>query len=137
MFDLAFTASPFPGARIVDFLDTEMHRSMQEAVDILADGAEGFAPVDTGELRNSIEPKTVRGTFSRGTLSGQVVAGAEHAPFVEFGVEPHIRQHQGGALFTHPGQDAQPFMQETVDLSYDAIADMFALAVDIGFQRAA
>ncbi len=56
--------------------------------------AQGYAPIDTGELHDSI------GGQSSG-LSGQAVAGTDHAIHQEFGT-----RYQAGTPFMRPGAEA-------------------------------
>ena len=56
--------------------------------------AQGYAPIDTGELHDSI------GGQSSG-LSGQAVAGTDHAIHQEFGT-----RYQSGTPFMRPGAEA-------------------------------
>jgi len=134
---VTFEIGEFPGKSAIDHLDTELRRAMEEAVGVLAGGAARMAPVRTGFLRSSVGALHVTGKFSSGSLMGRVVAMAPYAPFVEFGVQPSIRQSRRGNLFFHRGQEPQPFMQDALDLSESALAETFMRAIDIGFQRAA
>lgn len=72
---------------------------VRDVVDTSVDQMKTLAPVDTGELRDSI------GTQLTGTYKVIIGASTEYAPYVEFGTET-----------TQP----QPFVRPTVD-SIDAI----------------
>ena len=72
-----------------------------------------LAPVDTGQLRNSIK------TSARETEDGaeaKVYTNVEHAPYVEFGTgqrgaSSHIERPEGVSYnYRHLGQRAQPYM---------------------------
>lgn len=93
----------------------DLHRiaaSMPEAAEQVVDayqgywvdGAKQFAPVDEGDLRDSIGPAPGDGQFSR-----RVVATAEHAPHQEFGTI-----HQPGTPFMRESRRAlaAPFKRD-------------------------
>lgn len=60
----------------------------------VATRAQGYSPVDTGELRASIAGQA-------SGLSGTVAAGAEHGIYQEFGTS-----RQAGTPFMRPGAEA-------------------------------
>ena len=90
----------------------------ESTVNIQSD-AVSLAPEDTGNLKNSIDFN-----ITKEGLGGEVFAGAEYAPDVEFGTRPHkIQAKNGGVLafkkngktvfaksVNHPGTPAQPFL---------------------------
>lgn len=65
-------------ARVERKLTAGFDRAVDETTEAVAGDARQFAPVDEGELRASIEPRTT-------DEGGEVVATADHAAYVEFG----------------------------------------------------
>ncbi len=68
--------------------------AMNDAVQAVANAARRYAPVDTGELKNSIDSDVSGSTISN--CKGRVFATARHAAFVEFGtsrspMQPYLR----------------------------------------------
>lgn len=101
-----------------DKLDGIKRVIAESTVSIQSD-AVSLAPEDTGNLKNSINFN-----ITNKGLTGEVYAGAEYAPDVEFGTDPHkIVAKNGKALafkkdgktvfaksVNHPGTRAQPFL---------------------------
>ena len=91
---------------------------VESTVNIQSD-AVSLAPEDTGNLKSSIDFN-----ITNNGLTGEIFAGAEYAPDVEFGTAPHkIVAKNGKALafkkngktvfaksVNHPGTRAQPFL---------------------------
>lgn len=71
-------------------IEAKLRGAISHLADDIADDAQRYAPVDTGELVNSIH------VVQLGPKSARIVADAPHAGFVEFGTE---------------NMDAQPFMR--------------------------
>lgn len=105
---------------------TEIRKALEQSAREIVDAAKGFAPAQSGALRNSIDftfgdykpaNSNVRGATATGGKLGDkdltvtVHAGDEtafYAAFVEFGTAPH----QVGGLYagaTHPGSSPRPF----------------------------
>ena len=94
-------------------------RIVVESTVAIQSDAVSLAPEDTGNLKNSIDFN-----ITNDSLTGEVFAGAEYAPDVEFGTAPHkISAKPGGTLafkmngktvfaksVNHPGTKAQPFL---------------------------
>lgn len=96
--------------------------------------AKMLAPVDTGQLRNSITSTVTR---EENKVHGQVIATAAHAKFVELGTGDRGHASDNGkapglATYTSgwPGQAAQPFMYPAVQVTKDQVLD--DVAKDIG-----
>lgn len=95
-----------------------LERGINMATAVVSGRAKVLAPVDTGHLRASIHPK--KAEVQGDEITGAVVAGAEHAIYVEFGTgirgngsypEKYVRKGQKLAYSsTRAGQVAQPFL---------------------------
>lgn len=92
-------------------------RALIEAAEPTVTAAEALAPVDDGELRESIgasnklTPRQKRRfRETRGDVTVFVGAGASHAHLVEFGTKAHTNAGQFAGS-QHPGTSAQPFMR--------------------------
>lgn len=69
------------------------------ALDVEAD-AKAFAPVDTGNLRNSIGHSDLRTVGQTGVLEVEIGPTADYGAFVEFGTSQH-----GPAAYMGPALD--------------------------------
>lgn len=90
---------------------------LADITDAIEGDAQRFVPVDTGELRDSIEQEVVS------TETRRVWARAPHAMDVEFGTRAHVIEPDqkqalawpGGAhpvaRVNHPGTKAQPYLR--------------------------
>ncbi len=100
--------------------------SVQAACDLIQETAKGYAPVDTGALRESIVVD-VKETGS--TVKGTVSVGVPYAAFLEFGTgqrgEASPGAGEGPYSPSWPGQAAQPYMRPAVDESREPIKDLF------------
>lgn len=83
----------FPGMPAL--LQAGLRAAVQKTVFDATAQAKGRAPVDTGALRNSIHGEMT------GDTSGEVTAGVEYAPYVEYGTV-----HMGAQPYMHPAADA-------------------------------
>ena len=102
--------------------NTVVERGLLRAGNKIRNKAVLLCPVDTGELRNSIQvEKTAPLTIAVGT-------NKEYAPYVEFGTGtqgdpavPHTTkeywryQDENGEWHTSHGQPAQPFLRPAID----------------------
>lgn len=146
-------------------LDTLKENADKVAEQAVLTGAEKIrkqavllAPVDTGELRQSI--KTMSQKDGK-TVKGIVYTNKEYAPYVEFGtgptgeasdhsdVSPNIAvsykqkgwsyQDAEGNWHHTRGQPAQPFMypaaRDTKDQATKAVSDTFAKAIKEGLKK--
>lgn len=146
-------------------LDTLKENADKVAEQAVLTGAEKIrkqavllAPVDTGELRQSI--KTMSQKDGK-TVKGIVYTNKEYAPYVEFGtgptgeasdhsdVSPNIAvsykqkgwsyQDAEGNWHHTRGQPAQPFMypaaRDTKDQATIAVSDTFAKAIKEGLKK--
>lgn len=93
----------------------------------VTNSAKQRAPVDTGNLRNSIRQEPVK--VSGGVVSFSVVADADYASFVHDGTRPHVIRPRnakvlafsaGGTMVfaskvNHPGTKARPFLRNALE----------------------
>ena len=97
-----------------------LHEAAERALEKCGLVAEGYAkkraPVDTGNLRNSISHKVQKGTMYVGT-------NVEYAPYVEFGTgkyypggrpDPWVYQDEKGNWHRTNGIKAKPFIKPSV-----------------------
>lgn len=131
-------------------LDAATAQAMRTSVELVAATAKELAPKKTSALEASIMPLPVSGSFSAGTLEGEVAAGAPHALPQEEGARPHeIRPRyrralrwpvEGGYKFAgkvnHPGNKPQPFMAPALERNAEDIAAEFGAAIEIALRRA-
>lgn len=113
-----------------------LERGINMATAMVSGRAKALAPVDSGQLRASIHPEPAK---SKGNdITGAVIAGAEHAAFVEFGTGV-----RGTGSYPYPtavplsyggraGQVAQPFLGRALHESERDI-DRIVIA---GFRKA-
>lgn len=72
--------------KISDVAKSEiMEKAVKSGAKVVQAQAKELAPVDTGELRNSIKVKT---NVENGKIQGIVYTNKEYAPYVEFGTGP-------------------------------------------------
>lgn len=101
--------------------------AVTEGCAAVVEEAQGIAPVETGELRDSIHTQTVElvGAVVRGT----VIASAPHAGYVEYGTGIRGAASPGAGPYpyspTWPGMMAQPFMRPALDIARPNILDAF------------
>lgn len=109
-------------ADALDNADAEaaLDRAVEDTAEQASDTAQDNAPVDTGELRDSIHVENAHRPLSR-----WVVASADHARAVEYGTGPFtITPDEAEALrfevdgevvfaqnVDHPGISAQPYLR--------------------------
>ena len=129
-------------------LDKALLTAVRARSEILAGDARAACPVDSGDLRNSIEAFT---EVSKDSISGGAVTNKEYAPFVEFGTGPAGTESGGhpldgelgivrktepwlavipdvGPRYVH-GQPANPFMYTAMKQNEPEIIKEFGTAV--------
>lgn len=101
---------------------------------LLVEGqAKALAPVDTGNLRNSI-------THELGKKEARVGTNVEYAQAVEFGTSPHTISIKDkkvlsdgktffGKTVQHPGTAPQPFLNPALETNKSNIKKIFADAI--------
>lgn len=94
-------------------LEDALEARVEVVVESVASMAQRFAPVDTGELRDSIRG-TMEGVAETLVVEGEVVAGAAHAPFQEFGTIHHA---------------PQPYLAPALDAHRDVLLEQAEAAV--------
>lgn len=137
-------------------LDRNIGMALSMSGELVAGAARrtGLFTDRTGKLRNSIMAAQPSGTFSAGTTSLAIEAGAEsttYAPAVHDGSVPHeIRPRRGrkalrfavagGYAFAkvvrHPGTRARPFMSEALDATEPRFGVIFGQALEASFAEA-
>ena len=129
-------------------IDKALEVKVKARSEIIAGDARKLCPVDTANLRNSVEGFTETG---KDTITGGAVTVNEHAPFVEFGTgpvgtetgghpldgeleivrktEPWLANIPGvGYRYVH-GQPANPFMYTAMKQNEKEIMKEFGEAV--------
>lgn len=129
-------------------LDKALLTAVKAQSEILDGDARKACPVDTGDLRNSIEAFT---EVTKDGISGGAVTTNEHAAYVEFGTGPTGTQTGGhpldgelgivrktepwlavipdvGPRYVH-GQPANPFMYTAMKQNEKEIVEKFGTAV--------
>lgn len=88
--------------------------AVAESAEYIAGQAKALTPVDTSNLKNSINVK-----YKNSGMTAEIGTPVEYAPHVEFGTRPHkITSNRGlsdgttffGKEVNHPGTPAQPFL---------------------------
>ena len=106
--------------------------SVEAACNTIKDAAQGYAPVDTGALRDSI---TVEIDDSGTTVIGKVGPHVDYAEYVEYGTG---QRGDPSAPYAHnenwPGMTAQPYMRPAYDENKPGIVELFKanLGVTLG-----
>lgn len=121
--------------------DTVILRGLLKAANKVRNKAVLRCPVNTGELRNSIQVEQTS------ALTVTVGTNKEYAPYVEYGTGtmgdptvPHTQkeswkyQDEDGKWHTSHGSPAQPFLRPAVDA--DEITDTVADEIRRGIQNA-
>lgn len=91
----------------------KMRARMILAVEFVVGAAVLNCPVDTGNLRSSINGKVIDETL------GRVGTNVEYAPYVEFGTGEKAEDGKGKSGFT--GQKPQPFLRPAIMDNKDSI----------------
>lgn len=88
--------------------NTNFNDCLKEALELIAEEARRLAPVDTGELKNSIHSEL-------GEEGGFIAVDAEHGPFVEYGTDRMA---------------AQPYLRPAIETKTDEALQLIAKAAD-------
>ena len=100
--------------------------SVTAACNLIQTAAQGYCPVDTGALRDSI---TVEVDSSGSTVVGHVGPHMPYADYVEYGTGQRGAASEGAGAGPYseswPGMAAQPYMRPAVDENKPAILDLF------------
>ncbi|MTH76316.1 HK97 gp10 family phage protein [Paracoccus aestuariivivens] len=134
-----------------------LRKSLRKAAGPMRDMAKSLAPVDDGELRDSV---IIGGLLNKSQKSKhrkltaderssielfvgpsyKLGAGGRHGHLVEFGTEPHIV----GGVFAgaqHPGTAPQPFMRPAFDAearpTVDRLAPLLWAEIEAAIKRQA
>lgn len=103
--------------------------------------AKSLAPVDTGNLKN-----TIKTDIAGDGLSAEVTANADYAAHVEYGTRPHVIRPKNASMLAfkiggvtvfakevnHPGTAAQPFMTPAAEQVRPAFIAAVKQAVERG-----
>ena len=107
--------------------------SVTAASQQMAQLAQGYAPVDTGALRDSIQSE-VNDTGK--TVVGTVTAGVRYAAYVEFGTGRRGSESPGAGpgpyKLSWPGMSAQPYLRPAMDEMRGLVLDLFRANISIG-----
>jgi HK97 gp10 family phage protein len=98
----------------------EMAKRMQRATNIVKNQAIYLAPVDTGNLRNTIDDEI---TVSRNMITGKVSSQAKYAIFVEFGTGQQADDGRGKQSIL--GQKPQPFLRPALNNNIQKLKNIF------------
>lgn len=122
-FRASATFKPVDLQRIQQKFVPKIVAAVTEGCGAVVTEAQAIAPVDTGELKESIHTASVQPVGTK--VSGTVVASAEHAAFIEFGTGLRgegtypgdlpagwVYDHNGRGWQGHP---AQPYMRPAIE----------------------
>lgn len=122
-----FTPRSALGRFITTRITPGVRASAQAAVDQIQQVAQGYCPVDTGALRESITTELVE---TGKTIVGTVGPHTDYANFVEYGtgIRGAASDGAGSGPYseTWPGMPAQPYMRPAFDETKPGIVDLFA-----------
>lgn len=96
--------------------------SVQASVDLIQQTAQGYCPVETGALRDSITTEVYE---TGSTVVGKVGPHVSYADYVEYGTG---RKGDSAAPYGHTdkaGMSPQPYMRPALDESKGAILGLF------------
>lgn len=102
-------------------------QSVQASADLIRDGAQQRAPVDTGALRDSIQSSVDDGGK---TVIGHVTVGVPYASYVEYGTgklgDPAVPHNENW-----PGMRPQPYLRPSFEEARGAVLDLFRANVSL------
>lgn len=114
---ISATATFKPNTSFREALLSALERGVQLGAEIVAEEARALVPVDTGELRGSIEAKPAEVNGAR--VTSLVTADAPHAAYVEYGTGQAGAGSAGAGPGPYdpnwPGMVAQPYMRPAID----------------------
>ena len=149
----------FQSEEVLAALDNAAHESLDWASDLVAREARIKAPQGpTSNLKQSIQPGPITGSFTKGSLEVTVSAGVPYATYVEFGtgiwgpegkwiwIEPvdafALRWEAPGGDGYHfskghyvQGVTPRPYLNPAVDENADLIADGIGAAMELAMLR--
>ena len=100
--------------------------SVQASCDLIKETAQGYCPVDTGALRDSITSSV---DDSGSTVVGRVGPNMPYAEYVEYGTGRRGAESAGAGEGPYnenwPGMPAQPYMRPAMDECKPTILDLF------------
>jgi HK97 gp10 family phage protein len=109
-------------------IKTKLHAAAVRAQDILVEEARRLVPVDTGDLRDSIQKDPI--VDDGAMVTATVSATAPHAAYVEFGTGQRGAESPGSDLrhsykMSWKGMPAQPYLRPAQDMSRGKILEEF------------
>lgn len=117
-----FTPRSSAGQFIEARVSPAVEASVQAVCDLLVQTAQGYCPVETGALRDSI---TADVTPTDKTVVGNVRADMFYASYVEYGTG----RRGGPAPYAHnmdwPGMEAEAYMRPALDEVRGAVKEIF------------
>jgi len=127
-----------PRSDVGRFVETHITPAVTASVEasckLIEQSAQGYAPVDTGALRDSI---TTEIDDSGKTVIGRVGPHVDYAEYVEFGTG---RLGNPEAPYPHveswPGMVAQPYMRPAFEENKDAVKDLFRSQISAALEGA-
>ncbi len=118
-----FTPRGWLGRFIPAVVTPAVRASVQAGLDLVKTTAQGYCPVDTGALRDSITTEIVE---TGSTIVGKVGPTMYYASWVEYGTG---RLGDPSAPYAHveswPGMIARPYFRPAFDESKEAIQELF------------
>ena len=110
-------------------------RFLEEASIIVQAQAKADVPVDSGNLKGSINRENFH-------THAEVGTNVEYGPDVEYGTRPHvinspvkIRDVGWRYIGEHPGTEAQPFMRPAIDKTRKKLTDLLGQMIIAGMVR--
>lgn len=101
----------------------QIKRIIKETTELIVSQAKALAPVDLGNLRDSIDAR-----YSQGGLRATVTVGANYAVYIEFGTGIYAVKGNGrkdgwtyfknGQFYYTKGMHAQPFWFPSLDMAH-------------------
>lgn len=105
--------------------------SVQASCDLIKTSAQGYAPVRTGALRDSIMTELIESQYS---IRGRVGPHVDYADYVEYGTG-----QRGDPSVAHrpdwPGMAAQPYMRPALDENKGSVRDLFSSLIAASLER--
>lgn len=129
---ISVAATFTPGASVRDRVLAALSRGVEAGAQIVAEEARMLVPVDTGELRDSIEARPAEqdrdASGSGDARTAVVVAAAPHAFYVEYGTGQAGESSAGAGPGPYdpnwPGMVAQPYMRPALDTKRTEVLDV-------------
>ena len=106
--------------------------SVQASVNMIRDAAQGYCPVETGALRDSITASVDSGGK---TVVGKVTTSLDYAPYVEWGTGQRGAESPDAGAGPYnpnwPGMSPRPYMRPAFDEARGAVLDLFRANISL------